>query len=373
MARRSALDPKLAQYRDLWENELAGAALYRALAEYADENKRSVFISLAEAEEAHARHWANELTAAGVKLGTPRVPFRVRFIKLLARRFGTSAVLPMVMKLESAGATVYEGMDEAPAAMAKQEQTHERIVAAMSGGDSQGGRIAAGEQRHHAGVGGALRASVFGVNDGVLSNLSLVTGVAGGTGNKNFVLLAGIAGLVAGAFSMASGEWVSIKSQRELYENELKIEKDELIAFPEEERQELELIYQAKGIDAAEAKSMVARIMSRPDIALDTLAREELGIDPGELGSPWVAAGSSFVAFAIGASLPVIPYLFTSGALALTIAAVVSLFALFAVGGVISVFTGRNAWKAGLRMMIIGILVASVTFGVGKLVGVSVS
>ncbi|MFN8035044.1 MAG: VIT1/CCC1 transporter family protein [Acidimicrobiia bacterium] len=372
MARRGSLDPKLEQYRNLWENELAGAALYRALADSAHDKRKSVFISLAEAEEAHARHWAEELEASGVKLGKPHVPFRVRAIRFLARRFGTDAVLPMVMRFETAGASVYEEMDDAPTAMAKQEQTHGRIVAAMSGGETQGGRIAAGERRHRAGAGGALRASVFGVNDGLLSNLSLVMGVAGGTADNKFVLLAGIAGLVAGAFSMASGEWISIKSQRELYENELKIEKDELAAFPEEEREELELIYQAKGIDASEAKAMVDRIMRRPDVALDTLAREELGIDPTELGSPWVAAISSFLAFAVGASLPVLPYVFTEGAAAFVLAASISIAALFAVGGAISVFTGRNAWKAGIRMVAIGVLVASVTFGVGKLVGVSV-
>jgi VIT1/CCC1 family predicted Fe2+/Mn2+ transporter len=308
-----------------------------------------------------------------VKLGTPHVPFRIRVIKVLARRLGTNAVLPMVMRFEAAGATVYDEMDEAPAAMAKQEQTHGRIVAALAGGDTQGERIAAGERRHRSGAGNWLRATVFGVNDGLLSNLSLVMGVAGGTANKSFVLLAGIAGMTAGAFSMASGEWVSIRSQRELYENELKIEKDELAAFPEEEREELELIYQAKGIEAAEAKSMVARIMSRPDIALDTLAREELGIDPGELGSPWIAAISSFLAFAVGASLPVIPFLLTSGTAALVIAASVSVIALFAVGAAISVFTGRNAAKAGFRMVAIGVLVSSVTFGIGKLVGVGVN
>lgn len=352
---------------------MAGAALYRALAEHTDERRRSVLTSLAEAEEAHAAHWEAELRAAGVEVGRPRLPFRVRVLRMLARRLGADAVLPMVLRLESAGAKAYEDFEEAPAGMAAQEQAHGRIVARLSGGDTQGGRIKVGEGRHRAGAGGALRATVFGVNDGLLSNFSLVVGVAGGTSSKSFVLLAGIAGVVAGACSMGSGEWISVRSQRELYENELKIEKEELAAFPTEEREELELIYQAKGIEPAEAKALVDRIMSRPDVALDTMAREELGIDPGELGSPWVAAISSFVSFAIGASLPVIPYLFTGGAVALAIAASVSVAALFAVGAAISVFTGRNAAKAGARMVVIGVLVASVTFGIGKLVGVGVA
>ena len=160
---------------------------------------------------------------------------------------------------------------------------------------------------------GCCARSVFGVNDGLVSNFSLVMGVAGGTSNNSVVLLAGIAGLVAGALSMASGEWISIRSQRELYENELRIEQEELRAFPEEERDELEMIYRAKGITPEAAHDLVETIMSRKDVALDTLAREELGLDPQTLGSPWVAASSSFVAFAAGASLPVIPFLFGSG------------------------------------------------------------
>jgi vacuolar iron transporter family protein len=206
-----------------------------------------------------------------------------------------------------------------------------------------------------------------------VSNFSLVMGVAGGTSNKSIVLLAGVAGLVAGAFSMASGEWVSVRSQRELYENELRIEEQELSAFPEEEREELELIYQAKGIDPEEAKALVDNIMQRPDVALDTLAREELGFDPGTLASPWVAAGSSFAAFAAGAFLPVVPFFIGSGVAAAVTSALLSVLALFGVGAAISVFTGRHAGRSGLRMAAIGAVVATATFLVGKVVGVSVN
>jgi VIT1/CCC1 family predicted Fe2+/Mn2+ transporter len=243
----------------------------------------------------------------------------------------------------------------------------------MRGGNTAGGRIAASEGRHRAGIGGALRAAVFGVNDGLVSNFSLVMGVAGGTSNKSIVLLAGIAGLVAGAFSMASGEWVSVRSQRELYENELRIEEQELSAFPEEEREELELIYQAKGIERAEAKELVANIMARPDVALDTLAREELGLDPRTLASPWVAAGSSFAAFATGAFLPVVPFIFGGGVAAVVVSALLSVLTLFGVGAAISVFTGRHAGRSGARMAVIGAFVAAITFLIGKLVGVGVN
>jgi vacuolar iron transporter family protein len=375
MARRgSAVDSELVKYREMWADELGGAALYRALADHADEQRRPIFLSLAEAEERHAAHWAKLMRDAGVTdLKPPRLPFRIRVLRQLAKRFGTETVLPLVLRAEAADADKYRRVSAAPAAMAAQEAMHGKVVAAMRGGNTTGGRIAASEGRHRAGIGGALRAAVFGVNDGLVSNFSLVMGVAGGTSNRSIVMLAGVAGLVAGAFSMASGEWVSVRSQRELYENELRIEEQELEAFPDEEREELELIYQAKGVDPAEAKALVDNIMARPDVALDTLAREELGIDPGGLASPWVAAGSSFAAFAAGAFLPVVPFFFGSGVAAVATSAVLSVLALFGVGCVISVFTGRHAGRSGLRMAAIGAVVATATFLIGKLVGVGVN
>jgi VIT1/CCC1 family predicted Fe2+/Mn2+ transporter len=375
MARRgSAVDSELVKYREMWADELGGAALYRALADHADEQRRPIFLSLAEAEERHAAHWAKLMRDAGVTdLKPPRLPFRIRVLRQLAKRFGTETVLPLVLRAEAADADKYRRVSAAPAAMAAQEAMHGKVVAAMRGGNTTGGRIAASEGRHRAGIGGALRAAVFGVNDGLVSNFSLVMGVAGGTSNRSIVMLAGVAGLIAGALSMASGEWVSVRSQRELYENELRIEEQELAAFPDEEREELELIYQAKGVDAAEAKALVANIMARPDVALDTLAREELGLDPRTLGSPWVAAGWSFASFAAGAFLPVVPFFFSSGVAAVVTSAVLSVLALFAVGCAISVFTGRHAGRSGLRMAVIGALVATATFLIGKAVGVGVS
>jgi VIT1/CCC1 family predicted Fe2+/Mn2+ transporter len=200
----------------------------------------------------------------------------------------------------------------------------------------------------------------------------LILGVAGATGaagESRAVIISGVAGLLAGAFSMASGEWISIRSQRELYENELRIEQEELRAFPAEERDELEMIYRAKGIAPEAARTLVDTIMNRNDIALDTLAREELGLDPSTLGSPWTAAISSFGAFALGAALPVIPFLFGSGAAPTVVAAVLSVVALFGVGAATSIFTGRHAGRAGLRMALIGAVVALITFGIGKAVG----
>jgi VIT1/CCC1 family predicted Fe2+/Mn2+ transporter len=362
---------RIARLREMYADEINGGALFRGLAEHADPSRRDVFLTLAAAEQRHAEHWAQLLRDAGVEPREPRRPFRVRALCFLARFVGTEAVLPLMLRTEAAEADRYQADAEATDVMVHQERAAGRTIAAMQG-IPEGGRIARSEGRHRAEVGGALRAVVFGVNDGLVSNFSLVMGVAGGTSNNSIVLLAGIAGLVAGAFSMASGEWISIRSQRELYENELRIEQEELRAFPEEERDELEMIYRAKGITPEAAHALVETIMHRNEVALDTLAREELGLDPQTLGSPWVAAGSSFAAFACGAALPVLPFLFGSGAAPTIVAAALSLVALFAVGAATSIFTGRHAGRAGLRMAAIGAVVAAVTFGIGTLVGTAV-
>ena len=222
------------------------------------------------------------------------------------------------------------------------------------------------------GDGGRLRAAVLGVNDGLVSNFSLVMGVAGGTRNHEFVLLAGVAGLLAGAFSMAAGEYISMRSQRDVYEHRLRMEKAELEEWPEEEEEELVLIYQAKGFTRTEAQAIARKIMSSPDIALETMAREELGIDPSQLGSPWGAAISSFVAFVIGATLPIIPFLVGGGDAAIVASAVVGGSALAVVGGLLAVVTSRSVAWGALRMLLAGGFAATVTFSVGSLIGVTV-
>lgn len=372
MARATTADSeRIDRIREMYADEIAGGALYRGLAEYATDDRRAVFLQLADAEERHAEHWARLLQRAGVEPKQPRLPFRVRALCFLARHFGTEAVLPIMLRTEAAEADRYREDAEATRQMAQQEVAAGRTIAAMQGVPT-GGRIARAEGRHRARVGGALRAVVFGVNDGLVSNFSLVMGVAGGTDDQSIVLLAGIAGLVAGAFSMASGEWISVRSQRELYENELRIEREELAAFPEEEREELELIYRAKGVSPRAAHELVDSIMDQGDVALDTLAREELGLDPTKLGSPWVAAISSFLAFALGALLPVLPFMLGSGTAPTVVAAFLSVVALFAVGAATSIFTGRHAGRAGLRMAVIGAMVAAVTYLVGTAVGATV-
>jgi VIT1/CCC1 family predicted Fe2+/Mn2+ transporter len=201
-----------------------------------------------------------------------------------------------------------------------------------------GGDIARRERWHRVGgLGGTgLRAAVFGINDGLVSNLSLVMGVAGAGPDSSFILLAGVAGLLAGAFSMASGEYVSVRAQRELFERQIALERAELESNPAEEEAELALIYELKGVPRPEAERLAHRLIQDPEVALDTLVREELGLDPDELGgSPYVAAASSFVAFAVGALIPVVPYLFASGDLAFALSACLSAAALFGVGALL--------------------------------------
>ena len=223
------------------------------------------------------------------------------------------------------------------------------------------------------GKSGALRAAIFGVNDGLVSNLSLIMGVTGANVSNHVILLAGVAGLLAGAFSMGAGEYISMRVQRELFERLLHIEAHELATEPDEEHQELRKIYEEKGFPPHLAQQVTDVIMGNPKVALETHAREELGLDPGELGSPWGAAISSFVTFSLGATVPLLPFVFGSGTAAVLTAVAVSGVALFVVGASMSLITGRKAWASGGRMLFVGGLAAGITFGVGSLLHVSTS
>lgn len=214
---------------------------------------------------------------------------------------------------------------------------------------------------------GALRAAIFGANDGLVSNLSLIMGFTGANVSNHVILLAGVAGLLAGAFSMGGGEYVSMRVQRELYERLLHIEAHELATEPEEEHTELRRIYEEKGFPPNLARQVTDIVMKDPKVALETHAKEELGLDPDELGSPWAAALSSFVTFSVGASVPLIPFIIGSGTIAMLLAIVASGTALFAVGGSMSLLTGRPLVLSGGRMLLIGGSLAAVTFGVGSL------
>jgi vacuolar iron transporter family protein len=365
-----------ARYRANLQGEVDGAHLYRTLAEV-EPNPRiaEIYGRLAAVEDGHAQVWRKQIEALGKRVTEPRVSWRTGALAFLARRFGPGFVLPVINTLEQVDSGEYSRQPEAVAAgLPQAERSHARILETIAGRPSAGipgamlGRI---EGRHRSG-GNELRAAVLGANDGLVSNLSLVTGVAGAVVDTHTLLITGLAGLVAGACSMAMGEWLSVNSARELYQKQINTEAVELEQSPDEEKEELILIYQAKGVPEAQARALADQLMSNKNTALDTLVREELGIDPDDLGgSAWGAAASSFCLFAIGAIFPIIGFLFLTGGLAIIVGIAASCVALFAIGAGTSLFTGRGVVFSGLRQIGIGLGAAAITFGIGRLIGVS--
>ncbi len=363
----------VARYGQNYLIEMDGIELYRALAAAEKDDKRAeIFRKILRAEERHAQRWVRLIQTSGGVLPTYRRSLRVRLLGWLARRFGTNRVVPIVSALEARDEPGYMNQSEAEGLPAE-ERAHSRVLREMDEGPASQGDIVGREAWHMASRAGSLRAAVFGINDGLVSNFSLVMGFAGAEAKPEYILLAGCAGLLAGSFSMAAGEYVSVRAQRELFEQQIAMEQQELEMSPKEEEEELALIYQAKGIAEVDARMMARRIVENPRTAIDTLAREELGLDPSQLGSPWVAAGSSFVAFILGAIVPVIPYIVTRGGTAFLTSAILSCLALFAVGALLSIFSARGALFSGARMLAIGLCASAITYGVGWLLGVSVA
>lgn len=341
----------MAHVEERWRSEKNSAWLYEVVAAAeSDPAKTKLFRDLGVAAEKQAAILAGDLGGAPPLF---RPSLRMRAIAALVRLVGPRAARPVLAAAKVRGISVYS----APAVAGHAMPTS---VAGIGG-------------RHRGAGGGALRAGVFGVNDGLVSSACLIFGVAGAGAEPNIIVLTGVAGLLAGAFSMAAGEYLSMLSQREMFEHQIGEERDELERYPAEEAEELALIYAARGIPIEEARGIAKRLIANPKQALDTLAREELGLNPDDLGSPWGAAISSFAAFAVGAMLPLAPFLLGGGPLALPIAVGVTGAALFAVGAALSLFSGRNAVFGGLRMLLIGALAGGATFGIGQLLGVGVA
>lgn len=336
-----------------WFEEKQSAWLYRAVAEAeSDVRKSMLFTTLADAAESQALLWERRIREKGNVVPVFHPSLRARLVRQLVRRLGPRAVRPVLAAMKVRGVSVYS----------VDVTGHPMPVAATER-----------EGKHSSVSGGNLRAAVFGVNDGLVSNTSLIMGVAGASGDSRIILLSGVAGLLAGAFSMAAGEYISMRSQRELFEYQIGLEREELEEYPDEEAEELALIYNARGLPLNEARRIAQDLMRDPEHALNTLAREELGLNPHDLGSPWGAALSSFLAFAAGGIVPLLPFLFGAGQSALFVAAVLAGAALFAVGAFLSLFTGKRGWLSGLRMMLIGGGAGMVTYLIGGVIGVSLN
>ena len=332
---------------DRWRAEKTAAFLSNAVASAEpDPANGALFRKMAEAAEQQAAILARDL--AETPAFAPSL--RARLIASLIRTFGPRAVRHVLSASKVRGISVYRAKPQ-------------------GNGHAWPTSVEEVGKRHRSLGGGTLRAGVFGVNDGLVSNTCLVMGVAGAAVEPGVIVLTGVAGLLAGAFSMAAGEFISMLSQRELFEHQIAQERDELERYPEEEAEELALIYQARGIPLDEARDVAKKLIANPEKALDTLAREELGLNPDDLGSPLGAALSSFVAFAIGASLPLLPFLW-GAAHGVLIAAAVSGGALFVVGSLLSLFSGKSAFLGGARMLAIGAAAAAATYLIGSLFNV---
>jgi VIT1/CCC1 family predicted Fe2+/Mn2+ transporter len=368
----------ISRYFANWQKEIDGEAQYLALAEIEKQPQLAeVYRRMAASEEKHAAFWEKRLKEVGAKIPPRRPSWRARTLILLARRFGAQFILPTLTAGEKATSGDYDSQPEAGIGnMSADEKSHARLLGMVTSGQGgiSGGSVAQMEGRHKSGGGNALRAAVLGANDGLVSVLSLTMGAAGANLPGHGVLITGIAGLLAGASSMALGEWLSVQSSRELYVHQIKIEKEELENNPAEEAAELALIYQAKGLPETRARELANAIMNTDKSSiLDTLAREELGIDPKELGgSPWEAAITSFFLFSAGAIFPLFPYIFLTGMTAVIVSLSVGALALFLTGAAITLMTGKSVWVSGLRQVLIGLIAAALVYGVGRLIGVSV-
>jgi VIT1/CCC1 family predicted Fe2+/Mn2+ transporter len=335
-----------------WHEEKQSAWLYRQLAACEpDPRIAGLFTALAQAADRQAGQWS---AAFDGPLPTFRPALRVRLAAWLARRLGPRRVRHALAALKVRGLSVYD-------------------TGRTLAGHLMPTSVAQVGARHKGYGGGNLRAAVFGVNDGLVSNASLIMGVAGAGAASDVIVTTGVAGLLAGALSMAAGEYVSMRSQREMFEYQIGLERSELEEYPDEEAEELALIYHARGMDLEPARAMSRDLVKNPVAALDALAREELGLNPDDLGSPLGAAAFSFSAFALGAAVPLIPFL-ARGWITEPVAApgVLAAVALFGVGATLSLFTGRDALRGGLRMVLIGCLAGFVTWLIGSAIGAAV-
>ena len=365
------------RFRANFRDEINAAHLYRAAADLTeDERIGGVYVRLAEVEERHAELWAERLAAAGADVPDRSPGLRSRALVRLARWMGPAVLTHVMASTERSARTMYDDQPEAAGtSLPADERAHAVILDALqdAAGGVRGSVLARLEGRHRAVGGNALRAAVLGANDGLVSNTSLVMGVAGAAFSADALLLSGLAGLLAGAVSMALGEWLSVQSSRDLNRSQIRSEREEILAMPDEEAEELVLIYEAKGMSRDEAERAAKDIKDDPDAFLDTKVREELGIDPDELGgSAWEAAIASFFLFALGAIVPVVPLFFLTGTAAILVSLACAAVGLFGLGIATALVTGTGFLRTGGRALLLGLAAAGITYVVGAGLGVAV-
>ncbi len=358
--------------------EVDTSFLYGVLSENTDDSALSdIYKQMSEIEKIHIGRVMDMLheLEPGITIPTPSLNsrFQVRVGKII----GFDFILNNLIKLEQTmGKNSLQMKRESGETQSGNEMNHATILTNIyeSSTGVAGGNLAKLEGRHKSVGGNALRAAVMGANDGLVSNLSLIMGVAGASSGNKPIIIAGFAGMLAGSISMALGEWLSVQSSRELYMKQIQMEQTELETSPMEEQMELSLIYQSKGIAKEVAEQMASKVMENKETAVDTLVREELGIDKNDLGgSAWEAALTSFFLFTIGAVIPLVPFLFLSGYTATITSLGFSVIGLFILGAAITLFTGKSILFSGMRMVVFGLLAAAITFGIGKLIGVAVA
>lgn len=357
------------------QTEIDASFLYELLAKHEESEALSkVFYEMSDIEKGHALAFMKHKNIDPSLLPAPSS--RAKVLAFIGKVFGYDYVLGVLLDTEKSLASgVRSAKQKNNVAAALTDNAHVAILKNIMDNNTQvyGADLARFEKRHRTVGGNALRAAVLGGNDGLVSNFSLVMGIAGAASGRSEVLLAGCAGLLAGALSMALGEWISVKSSQELYENQMELEMEELLVNPEGEEREIALIYMSKGLEESQAKAMAKEIMSDKGKAHQFLIKEELGINAEDLqSSAMEAAIASFVFFAIGAVIPVIPFFFLTGYTAILVSAGMSAIGLFGIGAAITLFTGKSVWYSGTRQMLFGLAAAAITFGIGKLVGVNI-
>lgn len=357
------------------QTEVDASFLYSHLAENEEDAMTAkIFKDMSEIEGSHAIAFLNKNGLSIEQM--PKPSWRARTIVRFSKLFGNDFVLGILLDTEkNLSSSIKKSRQATNTKESLSDVAHVTILKNILEKDKsfEGNTLSRFEKRHRSVGGNALRAAVLGGNDGLVSNFSLVMGIAGASSGQKEVLLTGLAGLLAGALSMALGEWISVKSSQELFENQMELEKEELETNPEGEEKELALIYMSKGITEAEAKRMAADIIKDKDRAHEVLIKEELGINAEDLkGSAMEAAITSFILFAVGAIIPVIPFFFTGGASAIIFSAAFSAIGLFIIGAAITLFTGKNVWYSGMRQVLFGLSAAAITFFIGKLIGVNI-